>query len=86
MLGVGTLFAWNAFITAATYFSSRFCGSSHEKTFENDVGAWCKYPSELEYCPLAQALASSNTVTAHALLLFFEIGAHLQASRTWPRT
>ena len=38
VLGVGTLFAWNAFITAATYFSSRFCGSEHEKTFENDVG------------------------------------------------
>jgi hypothetical protein len=38
MLGVGTLFAWNAFITAATYYGKRFCGSPHESTFENDVG------------------------------------------------
>lgn len=37
MLGVGTLFSWNAFITAATYYSSRFCNTKHEKTFENDV-------------------------------------------------
>lgn len=38
MLGVGTLFSWNAFITAATYYTSRFCNTKHEKTFENDVG------------------------------------------------
>ena len=38
MLGVGTLFSWNAFITAATYYTSRFCHTKHEKTFENDVG------------------------------------------------
>jgi hypothetical protein len=38
MLGIGTLFSLNAFITAATYYSSRFCKTRHEKTFENDVG------------------------------------------------
>jgi hypothetical protein len=39
VLGVGVLFPWNAFITAATYFGSRFCGTSHEATFEDDVGS-----------------------------------------------
>eukprot|EP00615_Pteridomonas_danica_P010830 CAMPEP_0114342498 /NCGR_PEP_ID=MMETSP0101-20121206/9844_1 /TAXON_ID=38822 ORGANISM="Pteridomonas danica, Strain PT" /NCGR_SAMPLE_ID=MMETSP0101 /ASSEMBLY_ACC=CAM_ASM_000211 /LENGTH=344 /DNA_ID=CAMNT_0001476635 /DNA_START=54 /DNA_END=1085 /DNA_ORIENTATION=+ len=39
ILGVGVLFAWNAFITAATYFGSRFCGTDHETSFEDDVGS-----------------------------------------------
>jgi equilibrative nucleoside transporter 1/2/3 len=39
VLGVGVLFPWNAFITAATYFGSRFCGTDHEKSFEDDVGS-----------------------------------------------
>jgi equilibrative nucleoside transporter 1/2/3 len=33
--GVGNLFPWNAFITAAGYFTIRFCGASFEDTFEN---------------------------------------------------
>ena len=33
--GVGNLFPWNAFITASTYFSARFCGTDFEENFEN---------------------------------------------------
>ncbi len=33
--GVGNLFPWNAFITAAAYYSIRFCGSQFEDNFEN---------------------------------------------------
>lgn len=34
-LGVGNLFPWNAFITASTYYSMRFCGTAVEDSFEN---------------------------------------------------
>jgi equilibrative nucleoside transporter 1/2/3 len=33
--GVGNLFPWNAFITASTYFSARFCGTAVSENFEN---------------------------------------------------
>lgn len=33
--GVGNLFPWNAFITAAAYFAARFCGTSFQSNFEN---------------------------------------------------
>lgn len=33
--GLGNLFPWNAFITAAHYFSTRFCGTPFESNFEN---------------------------------------------------
>jgi hypothetical protein len=33
--GVGNLFPWNAFITASTYYSARFCGTNFEENFEN---------------------------------------------------
>jgi equilibrative nucleoside transporter 1/2/3 len=33
--GVGNLFPWNAFITASSYFSERFCGTYFEGEFEN---------------------------------------------------
>jgi solute carrier family 29 (equilibrative nucleoside transporter), member 1/2/3 len=33
--GLGNLFPWNAFITAANYFSVRFCGTLFEDNFEN---------------------------------------------------
>lgn len=33
--GVGNLFPWNVFITAAAYFATRFCGTAFEETFEN---------------------------------------------------
>jgi len=33
--GIGQLFPWNAFITATSYYKSRFCGSSHSIDFEN---------------------------------------------------
>jgi equilibrative nucleoside transporter 1/2/3 len=33
--GVGNLFPWNAFITAAAYFAARFCGSFFSDNFEN---------------------------------------------------
>lgn len=33
--GLGNLFPWHAFITAAHYFSMRFCGSPFESNFEN---------------------------------------------------
>jgi equilibrative nucleoside transporter 1/2/3 len=35
LLQVGNLFPWNAFITAATYFAARFCGSLFGDNFEN---------------------------------------------------
>ena len=38
MLGIGTLFPWNSFITATSYYMKRFCGSPHELTFESDIG------------------------------------------------
>jgi solute carrier family 29 (equilibrative nucleoside transporter), member 1/2/3 len=39
--GLGNLFPWHSFITAAHYFSMRFCGSAFESNFENffSVGA-----------------------------------------------
>lgn len=33
--GIGNLLPWNAFITAAGYFSTRFCGTSYVTNFEN---------------------------------------------------
>ncbi len=33
--GVGNLFPWNAFITASSYYSQRFCGTQFEGNFEN---------------------------------------------------
>lgn len=33
--GMGNLFPWNAFITAAAYFGARFCGTLFEENFEN---------------------------------------------------
>mmetsp|Transcript_11400 Transcript_11400/g.18554 ORF Transcript_11400/g.18554 Transcript_11400/m.18554 type:complete len:460 (-) Transcript_11400:212-1591(-) len=33
--GLGNLFPWNAFITAAHYYSVRFCGTLFEENFEN---------------------------------------------------
>jgi equilibrative nucleoside transporter 1/2/3 len=33
--GVGNLFPWNAFISAFSYFSNRFCGTPFELNFEN---------------------------------------------------
>ena len=33
--GVGNLFPWNAFITAAAYFASRFCNTAFGSSFEN---------------------------------------------------
>ena len=33
--GLGNLFPWNVFITASTYYASRFCGTSFESNFEN---------------------------------------------------
>ena len=33
--GLGNLFPWNAFITAAGYFGTRFCGTMFEENFEN---------------------------------------------------
>jgi solute carrier family 29 (equilibrative nucleoside transporter), member 1/2/3 len=33
--GLGNLFPWNAFITAAGYFASRFCGTAFSENFEN---------------------------------------------------
>ena len=33
--GIGQLFPWNAFITATSYYKSRFCGSPHARDFEN---------------------------------------------------
>ena len=33
--GVGNLFPWNAFITAAAYYAIRFCGTSFAESFEN---------------------------------------------------
>ena len=33
--GLGNLFPWNAFITAAHYYSIRFCGTPFESNFEN---------------------------------------------------
>jgi len=32
-MGLGTLFPWNAFITATSYFDSRFCGSSRSSDY-----------------------------------------------------
>ena len=37
VLGIGTLFPWNALITANNYFLKRFCGSDYEENFENDI-------------------------------------------------
>ena len=34
-LGLGSLFPWNAFITASSYFYSRLCGTTVQNTFEN---------------------------------------------------
>jgi solute carrier family 29 (equilibrative nucleoside transporter), member 1/2/3 len=34
-LGLGNLFPWNSFITAAPYFGMRFCGTDFESNFEN---------------------------------------------------
>lgn len=34
-LGIGSLLPWNAFITAATYYSTRFCNESFENSFES---------------------------------------------------
>ena len=34
-LGLGNLLPWNAFITAAGYFTARFCGTNFVDTFEN---------------------------------------------------
>lgn len=33
MMGLGTLFPWNAFINATSYFSARFCGTSREEDY-----------------------------------------------------
>jgi len=33
--GLGNLFPWNAFITAAGYFATRFCGTAFSENFEN---------------------------------------------------
>ena len=33
MLGVGTLFPWNAFINATSYFDSRLCGSARSEDY-----------------------------------------------------
>ena len=32
---MGNLFPWNTFITAATYYAFRFCGTNYEDHFEN---------------------------------------------------
>ena len=32
--GLANLFPWNAFITASSYFSSRFCGTPFASSFE----------------------------------------------------
>jgi equilibrative nucleoside transporter 1/2/3 len=34
-LGIGSLFPWNAFITASSYFGDRFCNSVHENNYES---------------------------------------------------
>jgi solute carrier family 29 (equilibrative nucleoside transporter), member 1/2/3 len=36
--GIGQLFPWNAFISASAYFSTRFCGTRYESSFENWFG------------------------------------------------
>lgn len=36
--GVGTLLPWNAFITAAGYYGTRFCGTAYESNFESFFG------------------------------------------------
>jgi hypothetical protein len=36
--GIGYLFPWNACITAAAYYKSRFCGTTFESSFENYYG------------------------------------------------
>lgn len=33
MLGVGNMFPWNAFITAAAYYRGQFCGAPYESSF-----------------------------------------------------
>lgn len=35
LLGVGNMLPWNAFITAQSYFASRFCGTIFANSFEN---------------------------------------------------
>ena len=35
LLGAGSLFPWNAFITASAYFEARFCSTSFAEVFEN---------------------------------------------------
>ena len=36
--GVGTLFPWNVFITANSYYHNRFCTTSYDSTFQNYFG------------------------------------------------
>jgi equilibrative nucleoside transporter 1/2/3 len=66
--GVGNLFPWNAFITASAYFSTRFCGTSFEESFEN-------------YFSITFTL--SQTIGL-ALSIFFQNKLTLQQKITWP--
>lgn len=38
VMGIGSLFPWNAFITESGYFTTRFAGSSYQATFESGFG------------------------------------------------
>ena len=62
LLGAGTLFPWNAFITVNEYFSSRFCGSSFQSDYLSYFSVTFNF---FEVCTLILCvIASLDMVTA----------------------
>ena len=64
MLGVGTLFPWNAFITATTYFAARFCGTARSHDYLSFFGVTFNVfeVSALAYCVRYNQVRRSTNV------------------------
>mmetsp|Transcript_4930 Transcript_4930/g.19726 ORF Transcript_4930/g.19726 Transcript_4930/m.19726 type:complete len:503 (-) Transcript_4930:146-1654(-) len=67
LLGVGSLFPWNAFITAGAYFEQRFCGTDTVNVFEN---VFSVTNSGSQLIGLGAALKYSHLVPLRQRILF----------------
>lgn len=65
--GLGNLFPWNAFITAAGYFATRFCGTPFEDNFENffSISFMCA-----QTVGLALAVKYGNMMTLRTRIIY----------------